>query len=719
MKKTILGVFLLVATWSQVRAQDYEYPFQNPDLSIQQRVDNIISLMTLEEKISVLGTDPDVPRLGIEGAGHLEGYHGLAMGGPANWTPEVPIPTTQFPQAVGMGETWDPDLIRQAGRVEGTEARYIYQSDEYSDYDAGLVIRAPNADLARDIRWGRAEESFGEDPYLVGTMSAAFARGLQGDDPNYWLTASLMKHFLANSNEDTRSHSSSNFDHRLLREYYAVPFRMGAEQGGANSYMAAYNAYNEIPMTVHPIIEGITKKEWGIDGIICTDASAMSLMVSDHKYFPDTTMAAAATVKAGINQFLDRYDEPVHKALNQGLLTEEDIDRVIGGSFRTMIKLGLLDPDDRVPYSDLGSGPKPWTTEEHKELALKAAHESIVLLKNEHNFLPLDKSKKQTIALIGPWADKVLLDWYSGQPPYRITPLDGIKKKVDGHAEVLFSTGEDVDEAREMAEKADVVIAVMGNHPTGDAEGWAEVAEPSYGREAVDRKSITLEQEDLVKQLYRANPNTMLVLKSSFPYAINWSQQYLPAIVHMAHNSQEEGTALADVLFGDYNPGGRLVHTWPRSLDQLPPLMDYNIRHGRTYMYFDGNPLYPFGYGLSYTTFEYSGLKLSTGKLDKEGEMTISFEVTNTGDRAGDEVAQLYIKHLHSTVKRADKELKGFKRFHLDAGETKTVELPLKGSDLKYWNEKRQRFEVEKDDVKIMVGASSSHIELTDVIEVQ
>lgn len=683
-------------------------------------MDNILSLMTLEEKIHVLGTVPDVPRLGIHGSGHLEGYHGLAMGGPANWAPEVPIATTQFPQAVGMGETWDPDLIQQAGKAEGIEARYIYQSDEYKDYYSGLVIRAPNADLARDIRWGRTEESFGEDPFFVGTMSAAFVRGLQGEDPKYWLTASLMKHFLANSNENTRVFSSSNFDHRLLREYYAVPFRMGVEEGGARSYMAAYNAYNEVPMMVHPILENITKKEWGVDGIICTDGGALGMVVSKHHYYPDTAMAAAEAVKRGINQFLDRYDEPIHRAVQQGLLSENDIDRVIRGSFRTMINLGLLDPPEQVPYADIGKGPKPWDSAAHKALALEVTRASIVLLKNAHHFLPLEKSEKQTIAVIGPWADKVLLDWYSGMPPYRITPLEGMKAKVGDRAKVLYASGEDEEEALEIAGKADVVLYVAGNHPTGDAEGWAVVAQPSYGREAVDRESIDLEEEALIKKVYRANPKTVLILKSSFPYAINWSQQHLPAIVHLSHNSQEEGSALADVLFGDYNPAGRLVHTWPRSLDQLPPLMDYDIRHGSTYRYFEGDPLYPFGFGLSYTQFRYSDLQLSSPELDDDGrgEIKIRFKVTNTGELDGDEVAQLYIRHLHSTVRRPKMELKGFKRVHLEAGQTKSIELPLPVRSLQYWNEYLDRFEVEKDRVKVMVGGSSSDIALQKTISV-
>jgi len=257
----VLALLFARSAWSQ----QYHYPFQNPALPTEARIDNILSLMTLDEKISALSTTPDVPRLGIHGSGHIEGLHGVAYGGPGGWEGRglQPLPTTQFPQSVGLGETWDPDLLEKAAAVEGYEARYIFQSEERYATNRrgqrhrreGIVIRSPNADLARDPRWGRSEESYGEDPYLTGTMTVAFVKGLQGNDPKYWLTASLMKHFLANSNEDGRDGSSSNFEARLLREYYSVPFRMGVMEGGARAYMTAYNAYNGVPMTVQPILK--------------------------------------------------------------------------------------------------------------------------------------------------------------------------------------------------------------------------------------------------------------------------------------------------------------------------------------------------------------------------------------------------------------------------------------------------------------------------------
>ena len=262
-----------------------QYPFQNPDLPIQQRIDNILSLMTIDEKIECLDTTPSVPRLGIKGSGHVEGIHGLTQGGPGKWGRPKTVPSTTFPQGIGLGETWDPEILRQAGEVEGYEARYVFQSPKYNQ--GGIVIRSPNADIGRDPRWGRNEECYGEDAYFNGTMVVAFSKGLQGNDPKYWLSAALMKHFLANSNENDRDNSSSNFDERLFHEYYSLPFRMGVIEGGSRAYMAAYNAVNGVPMTINPILQNITREEWGQDGIICTDAGAMRNLVSSHKQYPD------------------------------------------------------------------------------------------------------------------------------------------------------------------------------------------------------------------------------------------------------------------------------------------------------------------------------------------------------------------------------------------------------------------------------------------------
>ena len=722
----LLATFLLLLTSSIAWAQQYQYAFQNPNLPVEVRINNILSLMTLEEKIAALSTDPTIPRLGIHGSSHIEGLHGVALGGPGGWGGKglEPIPTTQFPQSVGLGETWDPELLRQVAAVEGYEARYIFQSDnKVTDWDGqkfrrtGIVIRSPNSDLARDPRWGRSEESYGEDPFLTGTMAAAFVHGLQGDDPKYWLTASLLKHFLANSNENGRGGSSSNFDHRLLREYYSVPFRMGIVDGGARAYMTAYNAYNGIPMAAQPMLKDLTVAEWGFNGIICTDAGALTNMVTEHKYFTDPDIAAAGALHAGINQFLDRYRESVTSAISKKLVNESELDDDLRGVYRVMIHLGLLDPPEMVPYSSIKGTAPVWENVKHKQMARRVTQESIVLLKNSSNFLPLTKAALKRVVVIGPYADQVALDWYSGTPPYAITPLEGIKAALGKNVRVSFVPNNDDDAAVKAARGADVAILVVGNHPTCNA-GWAKCPLPSDGKEAIDRTSITLEQEELVKRVNAVNPKTVVVLITSFPFAIEWTQDHIPAILHMAHNSQEEGNALADALFGDYNPAGRLVTTWPQSLDQLPPMMDYDLRNGRTYMYFKGKPLYPFGYGLSYTTFEYSNLSISSQQIGKDGEVTVNVDVRNTGSRDGDEVVQLYVRHVGSKVTRPLLELKGFQRVPLRTAETKTVRLPVKASALTYWDETTGSYELEKDDVEILIGASSADIKLRKTLQV-
>lgn len=721
--KKILSKIILLIFWLGlcriVLAQ--EYPFQNPNLSIEERIDNIISLMTLDEKIKCLGTDPTLPRLGIKGSRHVEGLHGLAKGGPSNWGQWDPVTTTIFPQAIGLAETWDPEIVKKAASIESYETRYIFQSPKYQK--GGIVVRAPNADLGRDPRWGRTEECYGEDPWLNSKMTVAFVKGLQGDDPKYWRTASLIKHFLANSNENGRDSSSSNFDERLLREYYSYPFWKGVVEGGSRAYMAAYNAYNGIPMTVHPILKNVTVNEWGQDGIICTDGGALGLLVNAHKFYPDLSLAAAACLGAGINQFLDRaYPEGVKGALKKSYITEATIDSVIRGNFRVMIKLGLLDPPSLVPYSTIGIKDTidPWITEENHLIAREVTRKSIVLLKNSNDLLPLDKNKLKIIAVIGPHADEVLLDWYSGTPPYTVSPLAGIKNKVGNSVEVKFAKDNKDSAAVSIAQDADAVIICVGNHPTCDGAPWGECYTPSDGREAVDRESINLGQEELIKDIYNVNQNVIVVLISSFPYAINWTQENIPAILHMTHASQESGNALADVIFGDYNPGGRLVQTWVKSIDQLPPMMDYNIRHGRTYMYLspDDKPLYPFGYGLSYTSFKYSDLNLSSKELNAESIITISAKIENTGNMTGDEVVQLYVKHLNSKVDRPLKELKGFKRITLKPGENSVINIPLKAEDLAYWDINKHKFIVEEDKVQIMIGSSSADIKLQDTVYV-
>ena len=720
-RKPVLFFLLILAVFAWEAGAQTDDPFRNPKLSDDARIADLLGRLTLQEKVDLMGGHPKVPRLHLVLSDEAEGLHGLALGGPGAWGPRghQPLPTTTFPQEKGLGETWDPTLMKKIGALEGEEARYYYQNP-VTDF-GGIVVRAPNTDLSRDPRWGRTEESMGEDPYLVGTMTVSFIQGLQGPDPLHWRAASLMKHFLANENENGRASSSSDFDERLFREYYSVPFRMGFEQGGSRAVMASYNSWNGTPMMINPVLKDVVIKEWGNDGIICTDGGALGLLITAHKSFPDKEQGSAAAVKAGINRFLDEFQPELAKALKDGLLTEADMDASLTNMLRVHLHLGELDPPGVDPYAKIGRESNgnlpPWDRAASRELVREATDESVVLLKNENHTLPLDRTKLKTIAVIGPWTNEVQLDWYSGTPPYSVSIVQGIREAAPG-ASVLFSDGSNVAEAQSLARRADVAIVVVGNHPTCNA-GWGQCALPSNGKEDIDRKTIVLEQEELAKQVFAANPHTIEVLRSSFPYAIVWSQQTLPAILHMTHNSEEEGHGLADVLFGDYSPAGRLNQTWPTGDAQLLPMMDYNIRHGRTYMYSKEKPLYPFGYGLSYTTFAYEALNLGAPSVKADGDVQVTVKVKNTGKHASDEVVQMYVQHLGSAVERPQLELKGFERVRIEPGAEKNVVLDLKPRDLAYWDTAAHLWRVEKEPIRILAGGSSAELPVQAILQIE
>ena len=714
MKQHLLLILAFCLMSSAVSAQPYD--FQNTKLDDNKRVQLFIKHLTLEEKMSWMAPMLGSQRLGIPVTSCYEGLHGLALGGPSRNNgvktvdgKEVPndLPTTIFPQAYGMGCTWDRSLIQRIGEIEAEEVRYYAQGNIASR--KGLVVFAPNADLARDPRWGRTEESYGEDPYLVGQLTIAMVKGLQGNDPRYWKTCALMKHFLANSNEDGRDSTSSDFDERLFREYYSYPFYKGITEGGSRAFMAAYNRWNGIPMAVHPCLNEVARKEWGNNGIICTDGGAFSLLYTAHHYYPDLTTTAAAVVKAGTSQFLDRFQPYLTEAVEKGLITEQDIDNVICGNIYVALKLGLL--DEKCPYANIGkdsTAQPPYEREDVKKFVREVTAKSIVLLKNENQTLPINTKKVKKIAVVGPYADKIVYDWYSGTAPYENTILKAMQEagKENG-IEILYAPDNQFGRAEDLAKQADMVLVCTGNHPYGTDRTWKVCPVPSDGREANDRHSLQLPDEDEVRRLYSINPNTVLVLVSSFPYTINWSNANLPAIIHVTHCSQEQGHGVADVLFGKVNPAGRTTQTWVRDILDLPHILDYNIRNGRTYMYFKGEVLYPFGYGLSYTKFNYGDARVQ--KQDKQ-KVYVSIPVTNAGSRDGDEVVQLYVSYPDSKVEHPKRQLKAFERVNIPAGQTKEVILEVSKSDLTYWDEARHAFIPETGRIKFEIGASSADI---------
>ena len=644
MKKIAIIISLLFTTSSFIQAASYR--FQNTKLPDNKRIELLLQELTLEEKINLLSTNLGVPRLGIPDCGSMEGLHGLALGGPAFNNgkktvdgKEVPDDrfTTMFPQAYGLGETWDRECIRKVGNQMAEEARYYFNTQKSKR--RGLVLYAPNADLARDPRWGRTEESFGEDAYLTSELSVAMTKGIQGDHPKYWKAASLMKHFLANSNEDGRDSSSSNFDNRLFREYYSYPFYKGIVEGGSRAFMASYNAWNGTPMCINPCLKEIARKQWGNNGIICTDGGGLSLLISAHHAFPTRKEGAAAVVKASVGQFLDRYKTDIQAALDEGLVSEQDINEAIKGNLLVALKLGLLDgKDSKNPYLAIGQDSTltaPFDLPEARELAKEVTAKSIVLLKNQ-GLLPLDVKHIKKIALIGPYANQIIYDWYSGTASHAVTILEGMKEALKNTGiEVLYAKDNTCGKAELLTKEADVVLVCTGNHPYGTKPDWFFCPVPSDGREAVDRKSLQLPDEDLLH------------------------------------------------------------------------IMDYDIRHGRTYIYQQKPVLYPFGYGLSYSHFSYSDAQVE--KKDKNGYL-VSVKVKNDGERDGDEVVQVYASFPEAQVEMPKKKLCGFERIAIPSGETKTIKLHINKRDLSYWDETQQCFNNQLGKIELLFGASSEDI---------
>ena len=706
--RKLFFTLLIASTTGIIHAQNV---FNDPAVNEEQRLDDLIARMTLDEKVDALGNNTQVPRLGIQASGSVEGLHGVVLGGPT-YGDRANTPTTGFPQAYGLGETWDTDLLHRVATYISTENRYLFQNAKYRK--SGLIMWTPNVDLGRDPRWGRTEECYGEDAFLTSRLAVAFIKGIQGDHPKYWRNASLMKHFLSNSNEYGRTFSSSNYSDKLFREYYAYPFYKGVTEGGSQALMTAYNAYNGTPCIMHPVLRNIVMKEWGLNGTLLTDGGAFRLLLSDHKRFDnDRAAAAAACIKAGITKFLDEYKDAVYEALHRKLISVEDIEKAIRGNLRISLKLGLLDHAEDNPYAAIGVTDTiaPWSKPETKALVREATLKSVVLLKNQDHLLPLDRHKIKKIAVIGQRATEVLQDWYAGKPFYTVNVLDAIREEAGNDIEVRYVKTNRMDSARTVAAWADVAIVCVGNHPTCNA-GWEQAPVISEGKEAVDRQSLQLDQEDLLLQVAQTNPNTIGVLISSFPYAINRANQTVPALLHLTQCSQELGHAVSDVIFGHYNPAGRLTQTWVKNITDLPHMMDYDITHGRTYMYFKEKPLYPFGYGLSYTRFNYSGTTLDDRIIERGDTLRVCFNLKNSGDMDGDEVVQLYVSARKHTDKDPIKQLKAFQRISLRKGETKKVELTVPYTELQVWDEKQNRFILSDKEMTLEIGASSSDIRL-------
>jgi len=668
--------------------------FKDASLPVDARVKALISQMTLEEKAGQVGhTAPAIPRLGIpEYNWWNEGLHGVARAGVA----------TVFPQAIGMAASWDAPLMHQVADVISTEFRAKYvekvRPNGGTDWYRGLTVWSPNINIFRDPRWGRGQETYGEDPYLTSRIGVAFITGLQGNDTKYLKTVATSKHFAVHSGpESTRHTADVHISRHDLEDTYLPAFRATITEAKAQSVMCAYNSINGEPACANGmLLQEHLRKDWGFQGYVVSDCGAAAdiFRPDAHKFEPSAAAGVAVAFKTGMDIICGDYrnkmsTEPngIVDAVHHGLLSEAVLDQALTRLFTARIKLGMFDPPAGNPYAKIPASEND--TPAHRETALRMAKESLVLLKNSGNVLPL-KQTPRTIAVIGPNADSLdaLVGNYNGDPSKPVTVLGGIRARF-AQSKVVYVQGTGLveadksgDQAVEAARNADLVVMVAGLSPHVEGEEMKVSAEGFAGG---DRTSLDLPgpQRKLLERVQALGKPTVLVLMNGSAMGVNWADEHVPAIVEAWYPGGEGGTAVAALLAGDFSPAGRLPVTFYKSVDQLPPFDDYSMSK-RTYRYFAGEPLYPFGYGLSYTTFSYANGKVSqagAGAGAGADGATVSVDVTNSGGVGGDEVVQLYLTHpgVPGAPLRA---LKGFQRVHLEKGEKKTVTFNLSARDL-------------------------------------
>jgi beta-glucosidase len=655
--------------------------YLDPSLPVPQRVDDLVARLTLEEKMAQLVYDsPAIGRLGIPAYNWgNECLHGVAQAGVA----------TVFPQSIGLGATWDADLLHQVAVAISDEARAKYhdalrQHRQRKYY--GLTFFSPNVNIFRDPRWGRGQETFGEDPYLTARLGVAYVEGLQGDDPNYLKVVATPKHFAAHSGPEPERHQfNAQVDERDLRETYLPAFEACLREGKAFAVMGAYSRLNgEADCASRRLLYEILRREWGFRGYVVSDCYGIRDILEHQHLAGSLEQASAMALRAGCDLNCGNEYLSLPTALKQGLITEADIDTALKRVLEARFRLGMFDPPAKVPYAQI-----PFSvvdSSEHRALSLRAARESMVLLKNAHHLLPLSQRVK-SIAVVGPNANdvKALLGNYYGTPSVAVTPLVGIRQKVSPLTQVIYAKGcEPVEppavaaslaEAVRAARSADVVVVALGL--SGDLENEQfEIETDGFYWGDRTRLDLPDAQEKLLEAVAATGKPVVLLLLNGGPISTAWATAHVDAIVEAWYPGEEGGTAIADVLFGDYNPAGRLPVTIYPSVDQLPPFADYKMA-GRTYRYFSGEPLYPFGYGLSFTRFQYAHLETSARQVRPGENLRASVEVKNTGGVAGDEVVQLYLTRLDAPVPVPIRSLAGFRRIHLPPGQSTVVHFDL------------------------------------------
>ncbi len=671
-------------------AQTADYPFRNPELPLEERINDLLSRLTLEEKVQLMKHEaPAVERLGIPAYNWWnEALHGVAR------TQEK---VTVFPQAIAMAATFDTEAMQMMGDITSSEGRALFNEDlktgKTGEIYRGLTYWTPNINIFRDPRWGRGQETYGEDPYLTAKMGSAIVRGLEGDDPFYLKAVACAKHYAVHSGPEGIRHE---FDARVsaydLWDTYLPAFRELVVKAKVHGVMCAYNRLEGIPCCGHnELLQDILRNQWGFNGYVTSDCWAVSDFVQFHKTHTDDTEAVADALLSGTDLECGILYPRLLQAVKRGWVTEKEINVSFKRLLEIQFRLGFYDPQERVPYSTIGR--EVLECDAHKQHAYRMAQESMVLLKNEGNVLPLDASKIKRIALIGPNMNNemTLLSNYYGEPSEIITPYKSLKKRFGGEIDTITGVGivntlawaPSFVETAERAKNADVIIFVGGISADYEGEAGDAGAGGYAGFASGDRTSMALPlvQTELLKELKKTGKPLIIVNMSGSVMNFDWESRNADAILQAWYGGQAAGDAIIDVLFGDYNPAGRMPLTTYMNDEDLPPFEDYSMLN-RTYRYYKGDVRYPFGYGLSYTTFSYAEPKnvssVRTGEL-----LQVSTTVTNTGDRSGDEVVQLYVMHPQDGQKQIPKcALKGFRRIHLEKGKSMEVSFTLSPEDL-------------------------------------
>lgn len=730
---------ITLSLYSQESGKSVNTPkYMDVRYSFTERATDLVGRLTLEEKILQMQYNaPAVPRLGIpEYNWWNECLHGVARNGIA----------TVFPQAIGMAATWNPELIHGEAGIISTEARAKYYEaiakNEHGIYQ-GLTFWSPNINIFRDPRWGRGQETYGEDPFLTASIGKAFVTGLQGDDPKYFKVISTAKHFAVHSGPEPDRHRFDAWPSmRDLYETYLPAFEALVKEAKVYSVMSCYNRIYGTPSSANTfLLKETLRDKWGFSGYIVSDCWAVSDFYNFHKFVPSPDKASALAVRAGCDLACGNEYVHLNEAIKSGYLTEADLDVSLKRLFEARMKLGLFDPPSMVPYAAIP--PSANNTKENSEFARKVAQESIVLLKNENNLLPLSKKVKK-VALIGPYANdtSVLLGNYNGVPSAPVTIMQGIMSKVgknlksmqyklgverpevmarlmkENEANAVSNGKKLVEDALKAASGADVVIFVGGISPNLEGEEMEVKVEGFAGG---DRTSLDIpaEQIKLLEKLKNTGKPIVLVLTNGSALSFGWAKENIPAIVEAWYPGQEGGHAVADVLFGNYNPAGRLPVTFYNSVNDLPAFEDYSME-GRTYKYFRGKPLYPFGYGLSYTAFKYTDLKIDKTEISSKDEhVVVSLKLTNTGKLDGDEVIQLYIQQPAGLSNQPIKALAAFKRVNVKTGSSLDVQLTVPVSQLRHFDTATGDYKIEPGVYTVLVGGSSDDVKLTGNFKVK